>query len=145
MAKPIIFLINPRSVPSVVKLYGRMLVKSLATAGETDMRGCITDFIIGRRQLWAIFHADKPGPLAFFRTEIIIDDTDGPWICLSALAGCEMKLWARELSDHMAVVAKETGCKSFCFAGSKAWGRVLPECKVVGQLGPNTLYERAAA
>lgn len=145
MAAPIIFQVHPTAVVDIVKLYGPMIVKSLATAGETDMRGCITDFVVGRRQLWAIFEADKPGPVAFFRTEIILDDDDGPWICLSALHGHDMKVWARALSETMARVARDASCKSVCFAGRRAWGRVLPECKAVGNLGPDTLFERAAA
>lgn len=144
MGKPIIRKVHPTAVVDVMKRFGTMVIDSLATAGETDFRACVVDFVVGRRQLWTIIDPDNPTPLAFFRTEIIVDDEDGPWICLSALAGKGMWRWARKLSDQMAAVAKEQGCKTVCFAGRKAWGRILPECEVVGEIGGNVLYERAA-
>lgn len=145
MDSPVVQMVHPTAVVDVVKLYGKLLTKGLAAAGETDIRGCIVDFVVGRRQLWMIYEPGQSGPLALFRTEIMIDDKDGPWICLSALAGHDVRRWARELSRVMGLVATMTGCKVVRFAGKEGWGRLIPECRIVGHVGDETLFERDAA
>jgi hypothetical protein len=140
-AEPIIQRFPPTSVIDVAKLYGRALCRSLAAAGETDLRGCLVDFVTGRRQLWGIFEQDVAGPLALFRTEIIVEDDGWKTLQVSALAGRDLKQWSRLLSQRMQNVARETGCGTVQFAGRDAWRRVLPEFEPIGVVEGSTIFE----
>lgn len=142
MAQPFIRQIPPQSVVDVAKLYRSALARSFAAAGEKDARACLVDLVMGRRQLWAIFEPGRAGPLALFRTEIVADP-EGAWLCVSALAGRDLRSWGKLLGETMTDVAREIGCKSVRFAGRAAWGRVLPEFKRVGDVSGEAVFERA--
>jgi hypothetical protein len=137
-------MIPPHGIVAVAQLYGPLLCRAMAAGGETDMRACLTDIAIGRRQMWAILKRGKAGPLALFRTEINVEDGER-WLCVSALAGHDLKVWARLLSDGMAGVARDWDCKCVRFAGREAWGRVLPEVRRVGSAEGEAVFERGAA
>lgn len=142
---PFLHMFAPRDIPAVAQLYGKLLCRAMAAADETDMRECLSELVLGRKQLWAVLIPSKAWPLALFRTEIVVEDDGSKWLCVSALAGDDLKSWARLLSDGMAKVARECGCACVRFAGRDAWGRVLPEVKRVGSLGGEAVFERGAA
>jgi len=145
MNDPFLRRFPPAAVVDVARLYGRALCRSLAAAGETDMRGCLVDLVTGRQQLWGIFEPDVAGPLALFRTEIVLDTETSRYLEVSALAGTGLRRWARLVSDTMQATARELGCASVRFAGRDAWGRVLPECAPVGDVDGETIFERTVA
>jgi hypothetical protein len=138
---PTIHMIAPSSIVDVAKIYGRALCRSLAAAGETDMRGCLVDLVMGRRQLWGVFDEGVAGPVALFRTEIVMDQAEASHLQVSALAGRDLRRWAHLLSEQMKEEARNRGCKAVRFAGRDAWGRVLPEYRPVGAVNGETIFE----
>ncbi len=138
-------MIPPQCVVDVVRLYRPMFATALAAACETDARACVTDLVIGRRQLWGVFHGDTPGLLAMFRSEISIEPDGSRVLVLSALAGKGMRAWVHIISDGMVDVARSIGCTAVRFAGRAAWGRVLPEVQRIGELrNGHAVFERRA-
>lgn len=145
MADTFIHMIPAYGAANLAKLYGPLLARSFAAAGETDARACMVDLIAGRRQIWGVFRVNRAGPLALFRTEIIIEADGSRWLCVSGLAGNGLHEWARMLADKLAMVAKNWDCKCVRFAGRQAWGRVLPEFKPISTLEGETIFQREAA
>lgn len=138
-------MVPPTAVVDVVRLYRPMFARALTAACEDDARACVADLVIGRRQLWVLFFADKPGLLAMFRSEISIEPDGSRVLVLSALAGKGMRDWVHVISDGMVQVARTIGCTAVRFAGREAWGRVLPEVQRIGELrNGHAVFERRA-
>lgn len=137
-----LLMIPPHAAIQMAQLYSGMFVRALAAAGETDARACLADLAIGRRQLWAIFKRGRSGPLALFRTEIVVENDGGRWLCVSALYGRGLWQWGRMLADGMVETAKACQCKAVRFAGRGGWGRVLRDFKPTTSVGGETIFER---
>jgi hypothetical protein len=138
-------MISPHGIVPLAQLYPSLVARAFAAAGETDMRACLADIAIGRRQMWAIMERGRAGPLALLRTEIVIEKDGARWLCVSALAGRGLMAWRHLLGDTMTEVAKNWDCACVRFAGREVWGRALPKYRKVSSIGDEAIFERAAA
>lgn len=121
-----------------------LMRRGLAVAPELinrNTRGRIAD---GTLQTWMIIESEPAKLLAVFFTDINEEPAGAKWVCVHALAGRQMWRWARKLSDGMNRFARAEGCQSIRFAGKRGWGRILRECRVIGEHASGApLFERA--
>ena len=123
-------------VPGVADL----LVRGAAAAEETDMRVLLADLITGASQLWTAWASDSRSPMAVCLTHI--SDSDGRFVCVSMLAGKDVRRWARVLEAAIAEFARTENCQSVRFAGKRGWLRILPTYKFIGIERGHSVFER---
>lgn len=137
---PVKAVIRAIRVPAVAELFNR----GLAAAGEDNIRLVIADLLTEHRQLWLVFGAGEPKPLACWITNIQTAEDGRKWLCVSALAGRKMGEWVAKVADTMEAFAKREGCVCFRWAGKRAWRRAVPNARVVGRVSDSeTCFERA--
>ncbi|MGD9724522.1 MAG: hypothetical protein AB7U76_25055 [Pirellulales bacterium] len=87
--------------------------------------------------LWLIMRDDDVLALGF--TERIPEDDA---VAVFGLAGRDMWRWAKLFADRITDYAAAEGCERVLFAGSKAWGRIIPHAAHIGTTRGQEIFER---
>ena len=132
--------VPPNMFAAVWLRLGDLLRDAVRVAG--DMGDIVERIEAEQLQLWLVCDGRKA--LAACFTDINVEDDGDRWVGVYGLAGDGVRHWARMLIDRLADFAREERCSRVLFAGRKAWGRLLPECKPVRQERHETIWERAA-
>lgn len=133
--------VPPRMFGPVWLKCGEVVREAVRTAGNLgDVLARIEDESL---QCWLVLRNGYTPAAAWF-TDINVQDDGSRWLGVYGLNGKGVREWARALSDRMVDFARAERCERVLFAGRKAWGRLLPECKPLRAEGGATIWERAA-
>ena len=133
--------VPPDLASDVIAKCSETVLKGLATAPGVSISELLDDIVAKRAQLWLVL--DGKDPLATAVTEII-HDGDKRYVAVFGLGGRDMWKWSRSFAETMVNYAKAEGCDRVRFAGSEAWGRVVPDCHKIGMMHGQAVFERAA-
>jgi hypothetical protein len=119
---------------------GDLVRDAVRTAGDLgDVVQRIEDTSL---QLWLVLEDGQP--VAAWFTDINVEDDGSRWIGVYGLNGRGVRQWARALADRMVEFAREERCARVLFAGRRAWGRLVPECKPLREERGAVIWERVA-
>lgn len=133
-----------RSVAAVMRSpdVRALLARGMAAAHIDDALPTILQFMAGTKQLWLVFGADDPKPLAAWATSIHANDEGDGWLGVGELAGRDVRRWSGEMSDRMVEFARAEGCRRVVFFGRRGWKRLVRGYSEIGEANGVHLFER---
>jgi hypothetical protein len=118
------------------------MLQGLSAATDLTLAQVVTSVLDGDDTCWVVIENGQI--IATFLTASFEDEDTGQLsLGVFALGGRDFKEWGKQLGDRMAEAAQERGCASVRFCGGKAYARLLPSFKAIGERDGNTVYERA--
>ena len=135
------FAVPPDLARDVIAKCSQTVLRGLATAPGVSVEELLDDIQAKRACLWLVLEGGDP--LATAVTEIIHENGE-KFVAVYGLGGAQMWKWARTFAQTIVDYARDEGCGNVRFAGSEAWGRVVPHCKKIGTRDGQAIFERAA-
>ena len=132
------------AVPKAIRVpeCAALMSRGLRAAREDNLTRVVAELMTDHRQLWLAFGQGKPALMACWTTEIKEDD-GVRWVCVSALAGSNLRAWIGKMVEHMLAWAAKEDCAHVRWAGKQGWRRAVKNARVVGTHDGEALFERA--
>ena len=133
--------VPPDLAADVIAKCNATVLRGLETAPGVTVSELLDDIKAKRACLWLILDGNEP--LATALTEILHEDGE-TFVAVFGLGGSQMWKWARTFAETIVEYARDEGCSRVRFAGSEAWGRVVPHCQRIGTRDGQAIFERVA-
>lgn len=140
-SKAKIFCVPPDAVGSAWPACGAWLLHGLKEASDVPVLDTIDACREGRQQLWIMGDLDRSECLGACVSQLTAEG-DALYVDVIVLAGKDLRMWARGLSEALAAFARAEGARSVRANGRKEWSRLFPEVRAIGAAGEKTVFER---
>jgi len=99
------------------------------------------DILSDRARVWCASSEVNAAVYAAWLTEIVTHE-GRRCLMVFGLGGAYPTAWITQLEDRMAAYARDENCALARFAGRKGWSKLLSQCRQVGTIEGETLYQR---
>lgn len=137
MSKVEIVCCPPDLAEAALERCEKVFLRGLSVCPDLD-RAELTQRLRDRTALlWMVLKNNELLALGF--TEIVADDDA---VAVFGLSGRNMWQWAKPFAATITAYARDEGVQRVLFAGSKAWGRVIPHAHAYGTRDGQQVFER---